>query len=92
MRLVTDAEPEHLQQCAKVVDERLREVQPAPGSAVSPRALLLVALGLAHDLEQELKRREELRGAADGMLNTLLRRVDDALDRVDADGIALPPA
>jgi cell division protein ZapA (FtsZ GTPase activity inhibitor) len=48
-RVVASAGEEELRRLATIVDARLRAVSP-PGRPVSPHALLLAAMSLAHDL------------------------------------------
>jgi cell division protein ZapA len=78
-RVLASAEEAELRRLALIVDERLRSLT-APGRQVSPQTLLLAAIALAHDLEEErtLRRRNEERSRE--MLRTLLARVDAALD------------
>ena len=48
--------------------------------------MLLVAMALAHDLEQERAQRVVDRGNTEEMLRQLLGRVNEALDGVDENG------
>jgi cell division protein ZapA len=88
-RLVASAGEQSLQRYAGVVNDRLREVTGSERAA-HPQAMLLVALALAHDLEEERARHLEARAQAEEMLRTLLVRVNAALDGVDENGEALP--
>src|SRR6478752_3753707 len=80
-RVVTSASDEELQRLAAVVDAKLATVVP-PGRAVTPQAMLLAAMALAHDLEEERERSagvsSRLLGAR-GAFNRMLARVDAAL-------------
>ena len=87
-RLVASSGEQTLQRYAGVVNERLRELTGSERSA-NPQAMLLVALALAHDLEEERARRVAERSAAEEMLRQLLSRVNEALDGVDENGEAL---
>jgi cell division protein ZapA len=78
-RVVATAEEADLHRLADVVDERLRSLT-APGRAVSPQSLLLAALSLAHDLEDERNRRIRSEQRAREMLSGLLARIDAALE------------
>lgn len=85
--MLASAGETELRRLAGVVDERLRSLT-APGRQVSSQALVLAALALAHDLEEErsLRRRQEQRSQE--MLKTLLSRIDAALesdDRAESD-------
>jgi cell division protein ZapA len=87
-RLVASAGEQTLRRYAGVVNERLHDLA---GSGPShPQAMLLVAMALAHDLEEERARNAELRQQAEDMLRGLLERVNAALDGVDEDGEPLP--
>jgi cell division protein ZapA len=87
-RLVASAGEQTLRRYAGVVNERLRDLS---GTGPShPQAMLLVAMALAHDLEEEKARNAELRQQAESMLRGLLERVNAALDGVDENGEPLP--
>jgi cell division protein ZapA len=61
------------------VDERLRSLT-APGRQVSTQTLVLAALALAHDLEEERSLRRHVEDRSREMLRTVLARVDAALE------------
>lgn len=88
-RLVGSTGEQGLQRYAGVVNERLRELTGTDRSS-HPQAMLLVAMALAHDLEEERARRLTELSGAEAMLKQLLSRVNDALDGVDENGEALP--
>jgi|SRR6185503_5003174 len=77
-RVVSSASDEELQRLAAVVDEKLAVVVP-PGRAVTPQAMLLAAMALAHDLEQERSRVATVSERARGAFGRMLQRVDAAL-------------
>lgn len=77
-RVVTSASDEELQRLAAVVDQKLAQVSP-PGSAVSPQCMLLAAMALAHDLEEERARSARLLGRAREAFGRILARVDATL-------------
>lgn len=88
-RVVASAEAPALQRYARVVDEKLQQL--TDGDASRPQAMLLVAIALAHELE-ELRQQQELdRARAREMLSGLLERVNRALDTLE-DGEPAPPA
>jgi cell division protein ZapA len=87
-RLVASTGEQTLRRYAGVVNERLRDL--AGSGPAHPQAMLLVAMALAHDLEEERSRNAELRQQAEDMLRGLLERVNAALDGVDEDGEPLP--
>lgn len=77
-RVVTSASEEELQRLAAVVDQKLATVVP-PGRAVTPHAMLLAAMALAHDLEEERARTETVRSRFRGAYGRMIERVDAAL-------------
>ena len=88
-RVLATAEEVDLHRLADVVDDRLRKLT-APGRAVSPQSLLLAALSLAHDLEDERNRRIRSEQRAREMLSSLLARIDTALEADSAELAATP--
>ena len=90
-RVVATAEEADLHRLADVVDERLRKLT-APGRSVSPQSLLLAALSLAHDLEDERNRRVRSEQRAREMLSSLVSRIDAALEADTAELAAAPVA
>ncbi len=88
-RVVATAEEAELHRLADVVDERLRKLT-APGRSVSPQSLLLAALSLAHDLEDERTRRLRSEQRAREMLSSLVSRIDAALEADSAELEAAP--
>src|SRR5690606_32790274 len=88
-RLVTSLDEQTLRHLAAEVDRRLSQL--AVGQQLHPQALLLVALGVAGELETERTRREALSARSQDMLKQLLQRVDAALGSVDENGEPLAP-
>jgi cell division protein ZapA len=78
-RVVASAEEGELRRLAGIVDTKLRELT-APGRQISPQALLLAAIALAHDLEEERDRRERTETRWREKLRSVLERIDSALD------------
>jgi cell division protein ZapA len=78
-RVVASAEAEVLHRLAAVVDARVNELT-VPGRQVSPQSVLLAAISLAHDLEEERAKRARVEARAREMFGTLLERVDKALE------------
>jgi cell division protein ZapA len=78
-RVVASANEQELRRLADIVDGKLRELT-APGRQISPQALLLVALALAHDLEEERARRVSVERRWRDKLTSMLQRIDAALD------------
>jgi cell division protein ZapA len=81
-RVLSSASPTELKRLAAVVDEKLSQMVP-PGRAVTPQAMLLVAIALAHDVEQERERaarvQERMQERSRGALGELLREVEDTM-------------
>ncbi len=78
-RVVASADEADLKRLAEVVDARLRSLT-TPGRQVSPHTLLLAALALAHDLEEERARRLRVEARAKEMLSSVLERIDSVLE------------
>jgi cell division protein ZapA len=78
-KVVASAEETELKRLANLVDARLRELV-APGRQIHPQALLLAAIALAHDLEEERDRRQRVEQRSREMLQTLVARIDAMLD------------
>jgi cell division protein ZapA len=77
-RVVTSASDEELQRLAAVVDQKLADLVP-PGRVVRPEAMLLAAMALAHDLEEERSRAAEQAAHTRMAFGRMLERVDAAL-------------
>ena len=81
-RVVASAEETELRRLADLVDARLRSMS-APGRPISPQALLLAAISLAHDLEEEKRKRAQLETRSKEMLKSVLARIDAAIEASD---------
>ena len=81
-RVTTSSSDEELQRLAAVVDEKIATVVP-PGRVVTPQAMLLAALALAYELEEERARTAAVSARARGAFGRMLQRVDAALDASD---------
>jgi cell division protein ZapA len=81
-RVVASAEETELKRLADLVDARLRSMS-APGRPISPQSLLLAAISLAHDLEEEKRKRIQLEARSKDMLKSVLARIDAALEASD---------
>lgn len=93
-RIVASVPEETLRRLAGVVDERIRGIVPR-GKPVSPNAILLAAIALANELEEERSKREGLESKSRDLLRRLLTRIDEALessdDEPDDDPSPAPP-
>ncbi len=78
-KVVSSASEDELQRLAEVVSAKVAELTP-PGRAPAPQAIVLAALALAHDLEEERDRRQAVERRAKDMLRRVLGGIDDALD------------
>lgn len=87
-RLVASSGEQTVQRYAGLVNERLRDLTGTDRTS-HPQAMLLVAMALAHDLEQERARRQAEMSGAEARLRELLERVNEALGGVDENGVAL---
>jgi cell division protein ZapA len=90
-RVVASAEEPELRRLADLVDARLRSMS-APGRPISPQSMLLAAISLAHDLEEEKRKRQQLELRSKEMLRSVLARIDAAIEASDerAEGEAGP--
>jgi cell division protein ZapA len=82
-KVVGSATPDELQRLAGIVDGKLKEMSAT--TAYHPQSLLLVAISLAHELEQEKTRRRDVEQRSREMLRGLLDRVDAAIELVDVE-------
>lgn len=80
-RVVTTASEAELQHLAGIVDQKLATVVPA-GRAVTPQAMLLAAIALAHELEAERSRVDSIVGRTRNLYARLVERVDAALTSI----------
>ncbi len=86
-RVVATADEPTLQRLAAVVDEKLRALS-TPGRPIAPQALVLAAMTLAHELEEERVRRRQAESRTREALRRVLDRLDAALE--DADAVLKP--
>jgi cell division protein ZapA len=94
-RVVSSAGEEELQRLAAMVDQKLCEIVPgghAQTRVVKPEAILLAAMALAHDLEEERARSAAVSTRARGAVGRMLERVDAALGATPEPEGALPRA
>jgi cell division protein ZapA len=83
-RVVTSASDDELERLTLIVEQKLSQVAP-PGRPVNPQALLLAALALAHDLEEERARHDDRLTKTRTAFGRMLERVDAALGTLDAE-------
>ncbi len=78
-QVVTSAAEDELKRLARKVEDALEGVIP-PGREASAQALVLAAITLAHELEEERARRIAIEERHEKVLRSLLGRVDQILD------------
>lgn len=78
-KVLSSASEDELKRLAETVTAKVEELTPA-GKATAPQAVVLAAIALAHELEQERARRVSVERRAREMLRRVLGRIDDALD------------
>jgi len=78
-KVVSSADEAELQRLADTVSAKVESLTPV-GRAAHPQAVLLAAIALAHELEEERARRMAVERRARDMLRRVLVRLDDALD------------
>ena len=88
-RVVASVPEESLRRLAGVVDEQIRAIVPR-GKAVTPNAILLAAIALANEVEEERSKREQVEKKSRDVLRRLLARIDEALEQPDDDDSASP--
>lgn len=79
-KVVSSADEGELQRLAETVSAKVEEVAP-PGKTSSPQSMMLAAMALAHELEQERERRRDIERRAADMLRQVLVRIDDVLEQ-----------
>lgn len=82
-KVVSSAEEGELQRLAEAVNAKVSEIAPR-GKAVAPQAMLLAAMSLAHELEEERDRRAALERRTRDLLRRALVRIDSALEAGEA--------
>ena len=78
-KVVSTADEDELRHLASLVDDRVGQLVPK-GRAVPANAILLAAITLAHDLEEERARRSSLERRTRDVLRRVLMRIDHALE------------
>ena len=81
-KVVSSADEEELLRLAETVSAKVAELTPS-GKAAPSQGVLLAAIALAHELEQERAARLAVERKARDMLRRVLVRIDDALDTTD---------
>lgn len=79
-RVTSTANEDELRYLAGLVDERVGQLVPK-GRAVPANAILLAAIALAHDLENERSARSSLERRTRDVLRRVLMRIEHVLDK-----------
>lgn len=74
-----NAAPEYTRRCARLVDERIREIRGRSGLLEAHKAAILAALSLTDELLQEREALETLRRRVDERAAELEERIGQAL-------------
>lgn len=77
-KVVSSASEEDLHRLAETVNAKVEELTP-DGRSAQPQAVLLAAMALAHELEEERAKRALVERRAKEMLRRVLVQLDDAL-------------
>ena len=72
-----DVEPEHTKRCAKMVDDRIHEINVQTGLVDGDKAAILAALSIADEYFQGREEIEELRSEIAGRAGKLARRIEE---------------
>jgi len=81
-RMTSDTEESHLRGLADMINERIASLGDKAVQKASPAQLLaVVALGLAEDLSEESRRREELEGRVRNVVTHAIARIDQRLEQ-----------
>jgi cell division protein ZapA (FtsZ GTPase activity inhibitor) len=78
-RLVADANQQHLEQLAAIVNERVAKLSASAKGASSAQLLALVALGLADDLASAQQRLRDVDKLTRGTIANVIARIDERL-------------
>ena len=78
-KVVSSASEDDLQRLAGAVSAKVEELTPG-GKTAPAQAVLLAAIALAHELEQERGRRLDVERRTRDMLRRVLVRIDDVLE------------
>src|SRR4051812_36168441 len=78
-KVVSTAPETDLQRLASKVDAKVTELTPR-GRPTTPQSMLLAAIALAHELEEERAKRESLERRTRDVLRRVLVRIDDVLE------------
>jgi len=78
-RVISSAGEEELRRLAEAVSAKVRQVAPVGRTQPPQAVMLLAAMALAHEAEEERSRRESLQRRTGDLLRRALRAIDEAL-------------
>jgi len=81
-RVTSSAPEDDLNRLAEMIEAKLGELSPR-GRPAPAQAMLLAAMALAHDVEEERVQRESLEKRTRDVLRRVLVRIDDALEPLE---------
>lgn len=81
-RVLSSASPEELERLAAIVDDKISSLSPI-GRPIAPQAILLAAIALAHDVEEQRRRADRIAARSRAALSSIVERVDDSLALAD---------
>jgi cell division protein ZapA len=85
-RVVSSAPEGEVRRLADAVNAKIAELVPK-GRAAPPNAILLAAIALAHDVEEEREKREDLERRARDWVHRVVAGIDEVLEAPpDAEG------
>jgi cell division protein ZapA len=90
-KVVSSASESELHRLAETVNAKVESLT-APGKAANPQAVLLAAMALAHELEEERARRVAVERRAREMLRRVLGSIDEALASAPARAMTIAAA
>ncbi|MCA9607422.1 MAG: cell division protein ZapA [Myxococcales bacterium] len=80
-RMTSDADEEHLQGLARMINERIEDLGPKAKRTATPAQLLaVVALGLADDLVIAERRRRDVERLTRDTVERAIARIDERLE------------
>jgi cell division protein ZapA (FtsZ GTPase activity inhibitor) len=92
VKVVADADPQHLSQLATIVNERVKKLEHGGKSAPAAQLLALVALGLADDLLTSRKQLNEMEQLTRRTIQGVISRIDKRLESTPQEQLTLPDA
>lgn len=79
-KLHADAEEEHIQRLAAIINQRLAALGPGAARATPAQKLVIVALGLADDLVQADAKQHSLQQTTRAVIEGAIERIDQRLN------------